>query len=94
MELAEDQKQTLRRLARAAHQSGMKLSVRRIRWAVAGVDQDYAEAIVRFWQEIDEELEREEFQAWLKAHKPPPMSPEAWSRLLKSAGLRPVSDEP
>lgn len=57
MELTQDQKQALRRLATDAHQSGMKVSVRRFVWALDGVDPDYAEAIVTFWQTTWAELE-------------------------------------
>lgn len=57
MELAEEQKATLRRLATEAHQSGCRISVRRFAWALDGVDQDYADAIVRFWTQTWSELE-------------------------------------
>jgi hypothetical protein len=60
MELAEEQKQSLRRLARDAHQSGMRVSVRRFSWALDGVDPDYADAIVAFWQETWSELESDQ----------------------------------
>jgi hypothetical protein len=57
MELAEEQKQALAALAREAHQSGCRISVRRFRWALEGVDQDYADAIVDFWRETWAALE-------------------------------------
>jgi hypothetical protein len=57
MELAEDQKQALAALAREAHQTGCRISVRRFSWALEGVDQDYADAIVSFWQQTWAELE-------------------------------------
>jgi len=57
MELEETQKQALEQLAREAHQSGCRISVRRFTWALDGVDQDYAEAIVQFWNETWQNLE-------------------------------------
>lgn len=57
MELAEEQKQALATLARDAYRSGCRISVRRFSWALEGVDQDYAESIVRFWQKTWAELE-------------------------------------
>jgi hypothetical protein len=50
MELAEDQKMALEALARDLFQSGCRISVRRFSWALQGVDQDYADAIVSFWE--------------------------------------------
>lgn len=50
MELTQEQKQALTVLARDAHSSGCRISVRRFAWALEGVDQDYADAIVSFWQ--------------------------------------------
>ena len=57
MELAEDQKKALTELARDAWESGCRISIRRFSWALDGVDQDYADAIVRFWQTTWAELE-------------------------------------
>lgn len=57
MELAEDQKQALEAIARDAFQSGCRISVRRFAWALDGVDEDYADAIVSFWQTTWAQLE-------------------------------------
>lgn len=57
MELAEEQKQALAALATDAYRSGCRISVRRFSWALEGVDQGYADAIVRFWQETWAALE-------------------------------------
>jgi hypothetical protein len=57
MELEENQKIALRALARGLHQSGSRISLRRFKWALQDEDPDYADAMVRFWQETWAELE-------------------------------------